>query len=666
MLPAIPTVTALANAIRAGATDPAKAVADALAKGRPDEAIAAVLAGSVAERALDARLIEPLVPTVTDLLAIPVLVASAGGDRVAMLLDLVEADSMTSDREAMALFLAATVGFGRRTTQLARFHTLLRLVARRCSGGDDASLLLAAGGAAKDAGAVRVVSAVANLADAEGDAFVKDVLHAFEHPRDVLPKEAARWLASGYTATRAAPKVGRNDPCPCGSGKKYKKCCEGKPVPAGAGEPGAVYTRAPEVLTPDRVNDLTVEELAAIDLATFPPDALVTAMRRFALFRRWDEAERALDALLARGVPDTDRDGLREELIVGALDVKQLEVAKRIRAKIEGELDPVVALRLELQAPTKHTVAHVDALARESLRTDPTLAIDLAYGLLVTHPALGIHFARGVIDPRRPLDSEILLDKIEEARDVLALAPGDAWQSIYDEALDRDVVHHAAQAEATSRGEELAAEAERLRGQAKLASSRVAELEARLREQERALKDAAPRSTASTTHPAPSDEEERKRLRTKVEELKARIAEGNEERASLRKELTRRNDELVSAAAQERARPTKEEIFVEEPGDAAAAPRELLIPRFTRAAESTLRAMPSRTARDAFDTIGALATGDANAWAEVKRLARLAAPVYEGRIGIHYRVLFAIESKGLEVLDVVHRKDLRGAVDRLM
>jgi hypothetical protein len=23
-------------------------------------------------------------------------------------------------------------------------------------------------------------------------------------------------------------KVGRNEPCPCGSGKKYKKCCEAK------------------------------------------------------------------------------------------------------------------------------------------------------------------------------------------------------------------------------------------------------------------------------------------------------------------------------------------------------------------------------------------------------------------------------------------------------
>ena len=27
------------------------------------------------------------------------------------------------------------------------------------------------------------------------------------------------------TVKRETPKVGRNEPCPCGSGKKYKKCC---------------------------------------------------------------------------------------------------------------------------------------------------------------------------------------------------------------------------------------------------------------------------------------------------------------------------------------------------------------------------------------------------------------------------------------------------------
>lgn len=29
----------------------------------------------------------------------------------------------------------------------------------------------------------------------------------------------------------AGPKIGRNEPCPCGSGKKFKKCCEGRQTP---------------------------------------------------------------------------------------------------------------------------------------------------------------------------------------------------------------------------------------------------------------------------------------------------------------------------------------------------------------------------------------------------------------------------------------------------
>jgi SEC-C motif-containing protein len=43
-------------------------------------------------------------------------------------------------------------------------------------------------------------------------------------------KDAGRWLYSDgtvatLTVVRAGPKVGRNAPCPCGSGKKYKHCC---------------------------------------------------------------------------------------------------------------------------------------------------------------------------------------------------------------------------------------------------------------------------------------------------------------------------------------------------------------------------------------------------------------------------------------------------------
>lgn len=38
-------------------------------------------------------------------------------------------------------------------------------------------------------------------------------------------KEPTYVYDGGDTYRRMQPKVGRNDPCPCGSGKKYKKCC---------------------------------------------------------------------------------------------------------------------------------------------------------------------------------------------------------------------------------------------------------------------------------------------------------------------------------------------------------------------------------------------------------------------------------------------------------
>lgn len=38
-------------------------------------------------------------------------------------------------------------------------------------------------------------------------------------------RQAIYELQQARTVTREHPKVGRNDPCPCGSGKKFKKCC---------------------------------------------------------------------------------------------------------------------------------------------------------------------------------------------------------------------------------------------------------------------------------------------------------------------------------------------------------------------------------------------------------------------------------------------------------
>ena len=53
------------------------------------------------------------------------------------------------------------------------------------------------------------------------------------HEVSSFRKVEGRWyLTEGKVmpakqVVRSAPKTGRNDPCPCGSGRKYKKCCAG-------------------------------------------------------------------------------------------------------------------------------------------------------------------------------------------------------------------------------------------------------------------------------------------------------------------------------------------------------------------------------------------------------------------------------------------------------
>ena len=47
------------------------------------------------------------------------------------------------------------------------------------------------------------------------DALVHGHAHHHHHDRDHEPEQPY---------VRESPKVGRNDPCPCGSGKKFKKC----------------------------------------------------------------------------------------------------------------------------------------------------------------------------------------------------------------------------------------------------------------------------------------------------------------------------------------------------------------------------------------------------------------------------------------------------------
>ncbi len=72
-------------------------------------------------------------------------------------------------------------------------------------------------------------AAVAEVQRAAAQSSIQDFTRNIQRRKD---KEMADLQFAGGGAATAvkqpivkAHKVGRNDPCPCGSGKKYKKCC---------------------------------------------------------------------------------------------------------------------------------------------------------------------------------------------------------------------------------------------------------------------------------------------------------------------------------------------------------------------------------------------------------------------------------------------------------
>ena len=68
----------------------------------------------------------------------------------------------------------------------------------------------------EDVQAVEEAPAVTNVRDQHAD--YEEALAAAAVPADDAEKPAVAPFVRG------GDKVGRNDPCPCGSGKKYKQC----------------------------------------------------------------------------------------------------------------------------------------------------------------------------------------------------------------------------------------------------------------------------------------------------------------------------------------------------------------------------------------------------------------------------------------------------------
>jgi uncharacterized protein YchJ len=580
------------------------------------------------------------------------LIAIATGDKAELLAVVTERRFPTTkdaaDLEAIVLYAAWKAGATNHVPEVRR-------LSMRSLTAEAYALLATIGTTITDENTLAALKPIATFAKEYAKSVAADdkaMTATVEATIASLPAEVE--ISRGGFTVRALKQPGRNDPCSCGSGQKYKKCCADKPVAAASPIPGLSWDEflAGDKLTVEHVAELAITDLLKVDFAKLDTKSLIAAARKLVNAHAWEHAERAIDEGVRRDLHDEAGapwvGDLRTWLIERALDCGP---SQRVRAdKHIALLPPEEHARYELgieiaRGPSEAwnaLVTHAKAAVGSKDMLDD---VELAYNLLRAEPAVGIYFARACIGTLHVDDADTLLDAVEEARDQLMLAPVDPAWDVLDELTatnkrkkpSDDGALKTQLAESTSRADQLERSLAALRNE--LASERTKPA-AELVRQEKATE-----------------------LDGRIEELEGLIREGQAERRDLRKQL--------EVAAEKKPDEPRRRVVDEAPDDGEGvddlpvAARGVTLPRFDRKFTDSLADVPGPVASEAMRTIGTLSAGDGFAWRSVKQAKDMVRPLLMARVGIHHRLLFRCDDGILDVMDLITRETLLTTLKRI-
>jgi hypothetical protein len=490
-----------------------------------------------------------------------------------------------------------------------------------------------------------------------------------------VPQQVEPTRLTGYTVRRSVPRIGRNAPCPCGSGKKYKRCCYDRDQDKlrhssdVAGVTLEDMRAHPEMhLDPRRLLEMRSYELARLDPTRVAPELHGLLVERLALFGEHDAVVAFFETVGYR--PELDDDlmaavdlaaDMGDETTVGRLleirgDRGPQEVDPSLGAQLlmwGREPDPVLK-RLEEET---HTLLAVDN--RSGL-------IDLAHGLLTSRvPALGILVARGVLPLTSFLDAGVLLERLLMARDRLGLSPQDPIETVVD-AVHFDVL------------DPREAESESLADVHRSLAAKETEVD-HLKRQVAALQDTLERESnppaagpqppvVDTAEPKPAVDASLAALRGQLASLKADLKQRHLERNQIRRELLQAREELEVLRRERIA--NEGEALKEQEEETLLFPKEgcgsqpVRLPVFPSGFSESLARLPEGVTRVGLRLIGSLAAGDGSAFRGAQRL-RINRDVWRQKVGLSYRLLFRLGDESLEVVALVHRQDFERFIKSL-
>jgi hypothetical protein len=503
-----------------------------------------------------------------------------------------------------------------------------------------------------------------------------------------LPEEKPPVVIGGdYTVRRPVPKIGRNAPCPCGSGKKYKKCCYEKDqqlMRDASPYEGITMTQLRSM--PSLVDDADmIRGMRAYELKKLEPDQLNEEQLYQAYVRavHFGLRQFAYDLLLElKDRPDRQDFALdhMEDLLESALDAGDIDVASKAMDIIPPEKlhdAETVGFQFDLVKNRGH-YAPLEARSRQALKEEEDEdqikwdygLLDLSYKFENILPALSIVFARAAVMGRQDacFDNEMLVDAVRGCRAELGHDP---WEDPLEGFFDWTMKKSDFDFQDKSKNREI----RELKEKVVEANRSAAKKHSQLKEKELELNrlgkklegtekaSAALQNAAGTA--VPLSAEERKTaadLHRQIDNLKAEINNQQYDRRQLRRQLQGAQKKLrTREAPKAQAAPSAEQTGGLKPETAL---KKILIPEFTASFRRSCESLPVPVVAKALRATADFASHEKSLWRRTKPIETLSR-VFRIQIGRQHRLLIGWEPEfRLDILDLIHRSQLETWIKR--
>jgi hypothetical protein len=513
----------------------------------------------------------------------------------------------------------------------------------------------------------------------------------FDIHKSLPERPPPRVIGNGETIRRPIPKLGRNDPCHCGSGKKYKRCCHEKDqvILADASSYAGV-TQSQLAENPGVVDDEgVIFGLRSYEVKKLTPERLTTNQLLPAYHRaRAFGLSKVAFAMLVERSERTDStwpfdEGHFADFMDYALAHNDIEMAQRARELVPHDNEFVNWDEIDLQFDLCANPGHLETIEARCKKAFCCLPnekngfrdhefCNLAHLFFNKFPALSILFARAALleCPDRELDNELLVERVHQARIDLGLSPWDdpvdTWLDDYDNEKAGRALNKEQARETEALRKQLAESREKIREAETGLSSKeamLAELKKELEVTAVQQKTRIPEKPKKETQEAARDTVNR--LRRQIDSLKAEIGNQQEKRQKLRHELDRERRHAQRASATQE--PTSENTENED----EAAPempvenaRTIVVPDYHSNFRNACQSLPGSVAVSAMKAITSFAVYDPAVWRNARSIRQLA-NIYRVRIGRNYRLLLCwVPGQSLTALDLIPRQDLESWIRR--